>query len=149
MYIFNLRYTEVRNPKGVCFSTRQFWFLSKPLRSAMGMTHVFRQRLNCDGLYQLLKSIGSDWNTIGVSIDCVDLCQTHCKQVPDFSRPSRRKYHTPSSYLRVNMGCALVTLFQVHSLYVPTNDRCGSPPGIIVADTLSFNAKMDLVDFWV
>ncbi len=26
---------------------------------------------------------------------------------------------------------------------------CGSPPGVIVADTLSFNAKMDLVDFWV
>ncbi len=24
---------------------------------------------------------------------------------------------------------------------------CGSPPGVIVADTLSFNAKMDLVDF--
>ncbi len=26
---------------------------------------------------------------------------------------------------------------------------CGSPPGVIVADTLSFNAKMDLVDFLV
>ncbi len=25
--------------------------------------------------------------------------------------------------------------------------HCGSPPGVIVADTLSFNAKMDLVDF--
>ncbi len=26
-------------------------------------------------------------------------------------------------------------------------EHCGSPPGVIVADTLSFNAKMDLVDF--
>ncbi len=26
---------------------------------------------------------------------------------------------------------------------------CGSPPGVIVADTLSFNAKIGLVDFWV
>ncbi len=42
----------------------------------------------CDGLYQLLKSIGSGWNTIWVSIDRVDLCQTHCKQVPDFFRLS-------------------------------------------------------------
>ncbi len=41
----------------------------------------------CDGLYQLIKSIGMDWNTIGVSVNRVDLCQTHCKQVPDFSRP--------------------------------------------------------------
>ncbi len=24
---------------------------------------------------------------------------------------------------------------------------CGSPPGVIVADTLSFNAKIGLVDF--
>ncbi len=30
-----------------------------------------------------------------------------------------------------------------------TYSDCGSPPGVIVADTLSFNAKMDLVDFWV
>ncbi len=42
----------------------------------------------CDGLYQLIKSMGLDWNTICVSVDRVDLCQTHCKQVPDFSRPS-------------------------------------------------------------
>ncbi len=26
-------------------------------------------------------------------------------------------------------------------------DICGSPPGVIVADTLSFNAKIGLVDF--
>ncbi len=25
--------------------------------------------------------------------------------------------------------------------------NCGSPPGVIVADTLSFNAKIGLVDF--
>ncbi len=28
-----------------------------------------------------------------------------------------------------------------------TMNNCGSPPVVIVADTLSFNAKMDLVDF--
>ncbi len=25
--------------------------------------------------------------------------------------------------------------------------RCGSPPGVMMADTLSFTAKVDLVDF--
>ena len=25
--------------------------------------------------------------------------------------------------------------------------RCGSPPGVMMADTLSFNAKVDMVDF--
>ncbi len=37
----------------------------------------------CDGLCRLLKSTGLGWNAIRVSIDRVDLCQTHCKQVPD------------------------------------------------------------------
>ena len=40
----------------------------------------------CDGLCRLLKSTGLSWNTIRVSIDGVNLCQTHYKQVPDFSR---------------------------------------------------------------
>ncbi len=31
------------------------------------------------------KNHGSAWNTIWVSTDHMDLCQTHCKQVPDFS----------------------------------------------------------------
>ncbi len=26
---------------------------------------------------------------------------------------------------------------------------CGSPPGVMMADTLSFNAKIGVVDFWV
>ncbi len=26
-------------------------------------------------------------------------------------------------------------------------DHCGSPPGVMMADTLSFNAKIGLVDF--
>ncbi len=33
-------------------------------------------------------------------------------------------------------------------LFLP-HPICGSPPGVIVADTLSFNAKIGLVDFWV
>ena len=32
------------------------------------------------------KSHGSGWDTIWVPADHVNLCQTHCKQVPDFSR---------------------------------------------------------------
>ncbi len=77
---------------------------------------------------------GLYWNTAWVSIDPVDLCQTHCKQVPDISSASKsdqvtwskwtnRKHcylASSSSYLRVNMGCALAISFQVHSLYVPT-----------------------------
>ncbi len=30
-----------------------------------------------------------------------------------------------------------------------TDAWCGSPPGVMMADTLSFNAKIGLVDFWV
>ncbi len=36
---------------------------------------------------------------------------------------------------------------EVRELSFFTGRGCGSPPGVIVADTLSFNAKMDLVDF--
>ena len=52
------------------------------------------------------KSHRSGWDTIWVPADHVNLCQTHCKQVPD--------------YLRVYMGCALAIVFQVRSLYVPS-----------------------------
>ncbi len=108
---------------------------------------------------------GSYWNTVWVSVDRMDLCQTHCrqvldisrasksgqvtwsewanssrrtswfqsiksKQVPDFSRSSgsdqitwvdlsQHTWLSSSSYLRVNMGCALAIVFQVRSLYVP------------------------------
>ncbi len=27
------------------------------------------------------------------------------------------------------------------------NEKCGSPPGVMMADTLSFNAKIGVVDF--
>ncbi len=30
-----------------------------------------------------------------------------------------------------------------------TFPKCGSPPGVMMADTLSFNAKIGVVDFWV
>ncbi len=33
--------------------------------------------------------------------------------------------------------------------YLRVKGFCGSPPGVIVADTLSFNAKIGVVDFWV
>ncbi len=85
----------------------------------------------CDGLYQLIKSIGSDWKTIWVSIDRVDLGQSHCKLVPDCSRPSGSDQVTWAKLKQVNtrgfppvptfnMGCALAIVFQVCSLYIPT-----------------------------
>ncbi len=64
-----------------------------------------------DGSCQLLKSTGSGWNTLRVSIDRVDLCQTHCKQVPDFSRTLVPAF--------VNMAI----VFQVCSLYIPIMGR--------------------------
>ncbi len=30
-----------------------------------------------------------------------------------------------------------------------TASDCGSPPGVMMADTLSFNAKIGVVNFWV
>ncbi len=65
-----------------------YWFwVFKIVAVSCGYDTCFSVKA-CDGLHQLLKFIGSDWNTNGVKIDCVDLCQTHWKQVPDFSRPS-------------------------------------------------------------
>ncbi len=49
--------------------------------------HMFWKR-DCDGLCGLLTINGFGWNTIVVSIVNLGLCQTHCKQVLDFSRPS-------------------------------------------------------------
>ncbi len=35
-------------------------------------------------------------------------------------------------------------------LYIfPGDPHCGSPPGVKMADTLTFTAKVDMVDFWV
>ncbi len=61
------------------------------------------------------------------------LCQTHCKQAPAISRPfwclsvsqMIHMYHTSSSYLQVNIGCALIILFQAHSFNVL---KIGRPP---------------------
>ncbi len=73
----------------------------------------------------------------------MDLCQTHGKQVPDFScawghvvrfghvlrsglvmgftqlNQLPIKLAHSSSYLRVYMGCVLAIVFQVYSLYIP------------------------------
>ncbi len=80
----------------------------------------------CDKLWQLLKSTASGWNTIRVSMDRVDLCQTHCVSrcltfpaLPEVARPrgqvlaNSRRPVSPSSCLRVNMGSALAIVFQV------------------------------------
>ncbi len=34
-----------------------------------------------------------------------------------------------------------IQLFRIY------NSNCGSPPGVMMADTLSFNAKIGVVDF--
>ncbi len=79
----------------------------------------------CDGLYHLIFSI----DHVGIPTDRMDLCQTHCKQVPEFfPRPSScgqvwTNHHplAPSnSYQRVYIGCALAVVYQVCSLYVPS-----------------------------
>ena len=55
-----------------------------------------------------------------VSILSLALCQTHCRQVPDFSGLSKSDLitwarfgqpHSSRSYLRVNMRCALAIFF--------------------------------------
>ncbi len=50
------------------------------LRSAVGMTHVLRSRLVMDYTTSCFPLIG--WDTIWIPTDHMDLCQTHCKQVP-------------------------------------------------------------------
>ncbi len=45
---------------------------------------VFQKR-TCDGLCRLQVFSGFGWNIKVVSIVNLDLCKTHCKQVPDFS----------------------------------------------------------------
>ncbi len=54
------------------------------LRSADGMTHVLRSRLVMG--YATSFFHWSCWDTFWIPTDHMDLCQTHCKQVPDFSR---------------------------------------------------------------
>ena len=64
------------------------------LPSAVGMTHVSGK-----GLWWVMLTIrftGFGWNTMRVSIDHMDLFQTHCKQVPDFSCPTGSNTHIPS-----------------------------------------------------
>ncbi len=54
------------------------------LRSAVGMTHVCCQDLWWAMPLHIFH--WSCWDTIWIPTDRMDLCQTHCKQVPDFSR---------------------------------------------------------------
>ncbi len=56
------------------------------LRSIVGMTHDLKW--TCDGLCGLWVFEGFGWNIKVVLIVNLGLCQTHCKQVPDFPRPS-------------------------------------------------------------
>ncbi len=45
--------------------------------------------------------------------------------------------------------CNFYQNFNIHTLRCEFLYICGSPPGVMMADTLSFNAKIGLVDFWV
>ena len=40
----------------------------------------------------------------------------------------------------------MYAVFSILPSYIPD---CGSPSGVMMADSLSFNAKIGLVDFWV
>ncbi len=53
-----------------------------------------------------------------------------------------RKKKKKKKYVGRWLGEILISIPESVSL-----GQCGSPPGVIVADTLSFNAKIGLVDF--
>ncbi len=122
------------------------FFMHMALRNIPAFPDQFFRQLHCIILRPIMKMTHFGNGLVMGSADCINyvglvktleklfkrksgLCQTHCRQVPVFSRLSKYSIytlhtnHASSSYLRVNMGCALVILFQVHSLYVPTKDR--------------------------
>ena len=82
----------------------------------------------CDGLYQLIKSIGSHWNTsLGSNQSCGPLSDILCRKWPGHvGKLNQKSTHmaSSSSYLRVNIGCALAIVFQVRSLQVPPFEVC-------------------------
>ncbi len=102
-----------------------------------------------DGLYHFIFSIDRVGDTLWIPNDHMDLCQTHCVQVPDLSRlwghvvnldQSQASFHSfrslpikigPfqlfffSSYLLVYMGCALAVVF---SGLLPLRSLANGPP---------------------
>ncbi len=68
----------------------------------------------------------SHWNTVWVSIDRLDLCQTHCKQVPDLPAGQYglcfvlQSAQCGTIYLSLGDCNTLAIVFQVCSLYIPT-----------------------------
>ncbi len=73
--------------------------------------------------------------------------------------PQGRTWGRPS--LKINSAPSLTPWKKLWIMTSPTgsdnengpfcyfSDICGSPPGVMMADTLSFNAKIGVVDFWV
>ncbi len=64
-------------------------------------------------------------------------------------RPAKRKCNT---FLFTCVTFQFFDLFALLSTLTyldghVTKEMCGSPPGVMMADTLSFNAKIGLVDF--
>ncbi len=104
----------------------------------------------CDGLYQLIKSIGSDWNTIWVSIDRVDLCQAHCNQVPDFSRPSGSDQVTWAKIIWFIVTLGLSQLKQVNthgSPQFPPSDQYGLCFGYCFSGPLPLRSHYNRLPF--
>ncbi len=62
-------------------------------------------------------------------------------------------FHQQLSIKISHWNCMKSWCWQWHNfaaqLMKSSQSPCGSPPGVIVADTLRFNAKKGLVDFWV
>ncbi len=63
------------------------------------------------------------------------------------SIPLNTYFGHPTYFSRVNHSFYQIPLTLQASVMEPVWYLCGSPPGVIVADTLSFNAKIGVVDF--
>ncbi len=75
-----------------------------------------------------------------------------CKM--SFAQESALKQHKKSHSGMKQFSCSVCNMhfgykhtFKKHMNKHSRKEVCGSPPGVIVADTLSFNAKIGLVDF--
>ncbi len=65
----------------------------------------------------------SGWDTNWIPTDYMDLRQTHCKQVPDFSGAQGHVVR----FGPITDRCALAFVFQVRSLYVPSSTLALKP----------------------
>ncbi len=84
----------------------------------------------CDGLYQLLKSIGSDWNTIWVSIDRVDFNSWY--------NPSQAYTEKPGWPQQcVHLALGTLVIMNWHLCPIP-HPKCDSSPHYVTRGHIEF-----------